>query len=86
MGKVLEEYKLAGLNQEETDDSTDQFLFCSEHDFLIKKSSQQRKVQFDDCTVEFYQTFKELISSFLKLPRIIEEEYFLFYLATISVL
>ena len=45
MAKVLEEYKLAGLNQEEIDNLTDQFLFCSEVDFVIKKNSQQRKVQ-----------------------------------------
>ena len=45
MDKVLEEYKLAGLNQEEIDNLTDRFLFCSEVDFVIKKNSKQRKVQ-----------------------------------------
>lgn len=61
MDKVLEEYKLAGLNQEEIDNLTDQFLFCSEVDFVIKKNSQQSPAQ-DIFTGGFYQAYKEVLT------------------------
>ena len=60
------------MNQEETD-NLNRLITSSEIEFVIKKNSQQTKVQ--DVMGEFYQTYKEELKLILlKLFQKIEEE------------
>ena len=72
MDTFLEVYKRPRLYQEETD-NLNRLITSSEIEFVIKKNSQQTKVQ--DVMGEFYQTYKEELKLILlKLFQKIEEE------------
>ena len=72
MDTFLETCNLPTMNQEETD-NLNRLITSSEIEFVIKKNSQQTKVQ--DVMGEFYQTYKEELKLILlKLFQKIEEE------------